>query len=474
MTDLCDCSATRLLELYRSRQTSPSEVWASVESRIAGCEPQIAALWAYDPEDARRQAKASTERWSRGGPMGALDGVPTTIKELIATEGLPVPNGTAASDLTPAHADAPAAARLKQAGALIFARTTCPDYGMLSSGLSSFHALSRNPWDLTKNPGGSSAGAGAAAAAGYGPLHLGTDIGGSIRIPAALCGLVGFKPSFGRVPLDPAFYGRVAGPMTRTIEDAALMMATLALPDARDPTSLPPTVIDWQDLALDLAGLRIGLMETAGCGLDPDDDGARVLADCAGALRRAGAIVEPVAPVLDGAMLDGFDRFFRARFWAQIETLSPQVQGRILPYILEWAEAARTLTGSAVAAAFDQLFAIKRAALEPFERFDAVLSPVNPVSSWPADWASPIDDPMRPFEHIGFTLPWNFGEQPAVSVNGGFTRDGLPVGVQIVAPRFADAAALQIAAALRREIDATPDWAEAVPVAAPSVLPAGP
>ncbi len=459
MTELCDFSATRLVDLYQSRQTSPSEAWASVEARIAAVEPKIAALWAYDPEDARRQADASTERWAKGEPKGALDGVPTTIKELIATEGLPVPNGTAATTLVAAARDAPSAARLKEAGALIFARTTCPDYGMLSSGLSSFHALSRNPFDVSKNPGGSSAGAGAAAAAGYGPLHLGTDIGGSIRIPAGLNGLVGFKPSFGRVPLDPAFYGRVAGPMTRTIGDAALMMATLSLPDPRDPTGLPPAVIDWRDLEFDLAGVRVGLMESAGCGLEADEDAARVLAECAGALRRAGAIVEPVEPVLDRAMLDGFDRFFRARFWAQIERLSPEARDRILPYILTWAAGAKDLSGADVGAAFDQLFAIKCAALKPFERFDAVLSPVNPVSSWPADWASPIDDPERPFEHIGFTLPWNFGEQPAVSVNGGFTREGLPVGVQLVAPRFADGMALKLGAALMRQRDAVPDWA---------------
>ena len=461
MTELCDLSATRLLDLFCSRKASPSEAWASVEARIAAVEPKIAALWAYDPEDARLQAKAATQRWGKGEPLGGLDGVPTTIKELIATKGLPVPNGTAATALVPARVDAPAAARLKEAGALIFARTTCPDYGMLSSGLSSFHALSRNPFDVSKNPGGSSAGAGAAAAAGYGPLHLGTDIGGSIRIPAGLCGLVGFKPSFGRVPLDPAFYGRVAGPMTRTIEDAALMMATLSRADPRDPTGLPPADIDWNDLAFDLAGVRIGVMETAGCGLQPDDDAARVLADSAEALRRAGAVVEAVEPVLDRAMLDGFDRFFRARFWAQIEGLEPEARDRILPYILGWAAGAQDLSGADVAAAFDQLFAIKCAALKPFARFDAVLSPVNPLSSWPAEWASPINDPERPFEHIGFTLPWNFGEQPAVSVNGGFTREGLPVGVQIVAPRFADGMALKLGAALMRQLDAAPDFGRA-------------
>src|SRR6202011_2582533 len=149
------------------------------------------ALYAFDPDGARTVAKASTERWQKGEPTGALDGVPVTIKDNIATKGVPVP----------ATVDAPPAARLREAGAVIFSKTTMPDYGMLSSGLSSFHPLTRNPWDLSKNHGGSSAGAGAAGAAGYGPLHLGTDIGGSVRLPACWCGLVALKPSLGRIPI---------------------------------------------------------------------------------------------------------------------------------------------------------------------------------------------------------------------------------------------------------------------------------
>ena len=156
------------------------------------------------------------------------------IKENIATKGVPVPLGTAATELVPAAEDAPPAARLREAGAVLIGKTTMPDYGMLSSGLSSFHALTRNPWDLSKGPGGSSAGAGAAAAAGYGPLHVGTDIGGSIRLPAGWCGVFGLKPSNGRIPITHPYYGRVAGPMTRSVADAALMMQVLSRPDARD------------------------------------------------------------------------------------------------------------------------------------------------------------------------------------------------------------------------------------------------
>src|SRR6266853_4156182 len=224
VASLHDLSAVDLIAGFRAKQFSPTEVLEDVLSHIAVWEPHFKALYAFDPEGARAVAKASTERWHNGEPSGSLDGVPVTIKDNIATKGVPVPLGAATNKLVPAAADAPPAARLREAGAVIFSKTTMPDYGMLSSGLSSFHPLTRNPWDLGKNPGGSSAGAAAAAAAGYGPLHLGTDIGGSVRLPAGWCGVVGLKPSFGRVPVSPAYVGRVAGPMTRTVDDAALMM----------------------------------------------------------------------------------------------------------------------------------------------------------------------------------------------------------------------------------------------------------
>ncbi|MGH6765689.1 MAG: amidase family protein, partial [Bradyrhizobium sp.] len=205
VTSLHDLSAVDLLAGYRSKQFSPSEVLEDILAHIAVWEPHIKALYAFDPEGARAAARASTERWQNGRHSGSLDGVPVTIKDNIATKGVPVPLGTAAMRLVAAPADAPPAARLREAGAVIFSKTTMPDYGMLSSGLSSFHPLTRNPWDLTKNPGGSSSGAGAAGAAGYGPLHLGTDIGGSVRLPACWCGLVALKPSLGRVPIDPPY-----------------------------------------------------------------------------------------------------------------------------------------------------------------------------------------------------------------------------------------------------------------------------
>src|SRR5260370_13970447 len=194
VTSLHDLSAVDLIAGFRARQFSPSEVLEDVIAHIAVWEPHIKALYAFDPDGARAVAKASTERWQKDEPTGLLDGVPVTIKDNIATKGVPVPLGAATATLVPSAVDAPPAARLREAGAVIFSKTTMPDYGMLSSGLSSFHPLTRNPSDLSKNPGGSSPGAAAAAAPGYRPLHLGTDIGGSRRVPAAPCRAVRRQP----------------------------------------------------------------------------------------------------------------------------------------------------------------------------------------------------------------------------------------------------------------------------------------
>src|SRR4051794_1832265 len=200
-------------------------------------------MYRVSAELALEQAQGAEARWRSGSPLSAIDGVPVTLKENIATRGDPAPIGTRANeDATPMPADAPPAARLREAGCVILGKTTMPDYGMLSSGLSSLHGVTRNPWRLDRNTSGSSSGAAAAAAAGYGPLHVGTDIGGSVRLPATHCGLFALKPSLGRVPIHPPYLGRVAGPMTRSVEDAALLMDVLSGADARDFMSLPASL----------------------------------------------------------------------------------------------------------------------------------------------------------------------------------------------------------------------------------------
>ena len=447
-----------MLRAFQGATLSPVEVMTAVMQRVEQAEPLLDSLWAPDFNRALAEAAASEARWRQGTPMGPLDGAPVTVKELIATEGVAKPIGSAAGDMTPQPRDAPPVARLREAGAILFAKTTNPDYGMLSSGLSSFHRLARNPWDTSRTPGGSSAGAGSAAAAGYGPLHLGTDIGGSVRLPASWCGVFALKPSFGRVPIDPPYIGRVAGPMTRTVADSALMMTALARPDARDYMSLPPAELDWSAAPADLEGLRIGLQMDPGCGLPVDPEVAEAVTAAARLFEAAGAIVEPVAPYLTRAMLDGLDRFWRTRFLDETRNLPPERYALILPYIRSWVEAAKGYDGLSVYTGFDQIIRIQEAGLRAFEGYNFWLSPVAPVPAFPAEYASPVDDPARPFEHIAFTVGANMTQQPGASINCGYTAGGLPIGLQIVGRRFDDAGVLRLAAAYEAMRPAQRAW----------------
>ena len=447
MPHLHELTAAELLAAYAAKTLSPVEVTRDVLAHIAAWEPQLHATYALNPEAALAQAAAAEARWLKGQPCGPLDGVPTTIKENIATQGVPMPVGTAACVLTPALLDAPPAARLREAGAVILGKTTMPDYGMLSSGLSSFHPLTRNPWDLRKNPGGSSAGAAAAAAAGYGPLHLGTDIGGSVRLPAGWCGIFALKPSLGRIPIDPPYAGRVAGPMTRTVQDSAFMMATLSLPDARDTMSLPYQALAWSHLDREVRGLKIGLLMDAGWGSAVQPEVRAAVEAAARLFEAAGAIVEPTQPFMTRAMADGMDDFWRTRSWLDISALSEERRSKVLPYIVEWARGGAGLSGERVFRGYSQMGAMRDAAVRACGAFDFVLSPTSPMPAFAAELPSPNNDPSRPFEHIAFTLPYNMSEQPAASINCGYTADGMPIGLQIIGQRFDDVGVLQLARA---------------------------
>ncbi|RYY86588.1 MAG: amidase, partial [Comamonadaceae bacterium] len=424
---LHELSAPALVDLYRQREVSPVEVARSVLGHVERWEQHAQALWLLQPELVLEQARASEARWLRGEPLGLIDGVPVTVKENIATRGDPLPLGTAAVELVPALADAPPAARVREHGGVVLGKTTMPDYGMLSSGLSSFHKLSRNPWDLSRTPGGSSAGAGAAAAAGYGPLHIGTDIGGSLRLPASWCGIFTLKPSLGRIPIDPPYMGRAAGPMTRTVADAALFMDVLSGPDDRDSMNLPPQDIAWSSFdagAEKLHGLRIGLMLEAGCGLPVDPEIRAAVERAALLFERAGAVVAPMKPFMTQAMLDGMDHFWRMRSHIDMAALAPAAKAKILPYIRQWGDSAAGMSGEDVFRAFNQFHLTRLAAVNACRPFDYVLSPVSPNMPAAAELPSPTNDPLRPLEHIGFTVPFNMSEQPAASINCGYAANG--------------------------------------------------
>ena len=444
MTAIHDMTATEMLAAFKSKKLSPVEAVDGVIARIEAWEPRLKALYAPDFGNARKLAKESEKRWAAGKPSGALDGVPITIKENIATKGVPMPIGTAANDLVPAAADAPASARVREAGAIILAKTTMPDYGMLSSGRSSFHPLTRNPWNLAWNPGGSSAGAGAAAAAGYGPLHLGTDIGGSVRLPAAWNGVFTLKPSNGRVPVDPPFLGRAVGPMTRTVEDSALLLGELCKPDWRDHMNLPVADIDWSAGPLEPKGLKIGLHLDAGCGMPVEAETRAAIEAAAKKFADAGAIVTPMPAFMTADMLHLQDVFWRARSWNDFAALSPEKQAKVLPFIAKWCMGGADLSARDVIRGVNNTMAIRAAAVKAIQPFDYVLSPTSPVPTYPAEWEMPSNSVDRAMDHIGFTMPYNMSEQPASSINCGYTKEGKPIGLQIAGHRFDDIGVMRL------------------------------
>jgi aspartyl-tRNA(Asn)/glutamyl-tRNA(Gln) amidotransferase subunit A len=258
------------------------------------------------------------------------------------------------------------------------------------------------------------------------------------------------KPSLGRIPIDPPYAGRVAGPMTRTVEDAALAMTVLSRPDARDAMSLPWQALPWRSLDLDLRGLKLGLWLDAGWGLSVDPQVCAVVEAAARAFESAGASVEPLAAFTTRAMIDGLDHFWRQRAWLDIARWPAERQAMVLPYIHQWAAGGAQLSGEQVFRGYSQMGAIRDATVAATQRFDAVLSPVSPVVNFPAEWAGPTQDPARPFEHIAFTLPFNFSEQPAVALNGGCSNHGFPIGVQLATRRHDDLGALRWARAWER------------------------
>src|SRR5215471_21850394 len=431
-TVLHNLTAVELSDAFRTRELSPVEVTRDVLARIEACEPKLNAMYIVDAEKALAQAAASEKRWIEGNPLSPIDGVPITIKDIMATRGDPVPIGSAAADFTPATLDQPPAARVREAGCVILGKTTMPDFGMLASGVSSLHGITRNPWNLERNTAGSSSGAGAAIAAGYGPLALGTDIGGSVRLPAAYNGIFALKPSLGRVPIYPPYLGRVTGPMTRTVSDSALLMNVLTQPDPRDYMALPYDPRDWlRTLAGDVRGKKVGLLLEIGVGIRPQPAVRRAVETAAKTFEQAGAAIEPVDGFVTTDMLGGLDLFFQARLLSEIEKLSEERKAKVLPFILEWCQHAKRHTAVDAMRALAQIMLMREKAVSAIQGLDFLISPTSPITAYAVDEAAPGNDPTRPFVHTPFTAPFNMSEQPAASICAGYDEDGLPIGLQI-------------------------------------------
>ncbi len=459
-------TAQRLSAAYGSLSLSPVEVVRDVGDVIEQREPELNAFWTYDLEQALYAAERSAARWSAGAPLSPIDGVPVTVKENLARAGVPMPAGNAGVAPVVPTRSSPVVERIEEAGGVILGSTVMPDWGMLSSGVSSLHGVTRSPWDPSLTTGGSSSGAGAAAAAGYGPLHVGTDIGGSIRLPGTWLALTTLKPSAGRVPLAAPYLGRAAGPMTRSAADAAALLDVISRPDpdGRDWTALAPERLALGDLTVggryDVAGLRVGLHVDAGCGLPLDPAVRSAVERAALAFEAAGARVEPVEPFLTTDLLTALDEFWRVRSLVDLDALPPVAQDRVLPFIRRWVEAARGLSAEGLMRDYNGVLRIQQLTVAATQPYDLVLSPVSPVAAFAAEWPMPWGEGDQGMAHIGFTAPFNMSGQPAASVNCGFLADGRAVGLQVSGRRFDDVGVLRAVHwyEQHRGPEATPDW----------------
>ncbi len=440
-------TAAELIAAYRAGDLSPVEATEDCLARIERRDPELNAFCLVDGERALADARGSEARWARGEPAGPLDGVPVGVKDLLVTRGWPTLRGSKAVDPAgPWEDDAPVVAALRRSGAVLPGKTTTPELGWKGVTDSALEGVTRNPWDPAKTPGGSSGGSSAAIAAGMVPLALGTDGGGSIRIPCGFSGLAGLKPTFGRVPAWPASpFGPVAhvGPMARTVTDTALLLDVMAEPDARDWQALPPARTSFAAGIDDGAeGLRLAFSPELGyAAVDPEV--AAIVNRAALAFAELGAHVELADPGFADPR-EAFDVLWHSGA-ARAVALTGDVDD---PGLCEIAAAGRGHAATDYIAALQARDALALEMSLFHEQWDLLLTPTLPIPAFEAGRETPegASDPRWP-GWPPFTYPFNMTQQPAATVPCGFTEAGLPVGLQIVGPRHADALVLRAARA---------------------------
>jgi aspartyl-tRNA(Asn)/glutamyl-tRNA(Gln) amidotransferase subunit A len=447
-------SAAELLARYRDHSLSPVEVATAILDRAERSQPLLNAFCVLDREAALASARASEARWQRDAPVGLLDGVPVSIKDIVLTRGWPTLRGsrTIPPD-QPWLEDGPCVARLREHGAVVFGKTTTPEFAVGAITSSLLTGVTRNPWNTAMTPGGSSGGAGAAIAAGIAPLAVGTDAGGSIRIPSSFCGVFGHKPSGGRVPAyPPTPYATFAsiGPMTRTVTDAAMMLTVMSEPDPRDWGALPHDPVRYHEqLERSLEGMRIAWSPTLGYA-QVDDEVVDVCERAARVFARLGARVEMVKHVFDdpqpliAKLRDAVTHFAFSSFGEdKLALMQEQLAAMI--------RSTRKVDSVVDFLGVENERAKFGARMNDFHRdYPLLLTPAVAVSPFSADLACPPGY-AETSEWWPFTVPFNFTRQPACSVPAGFTRSGLPVGLQIVGPMHSDLLVLQAARAFERE-----------------------
>jgi len=439
-------AATELVAGYRERRFSPVEVTRACLAAIAARNGALNAFLVVLEESALAEARAAEARWQAGMPQGPLDGVPVTVKDLCATIGAPARHGSRTTSAAPGSVDAPCVARLREAGAVFLGKTAMCEFGWKGVTDSPLLGVSRNPWNAERSCGGSSGGAAIAAATGMGALHVGSDGAGSIRIPAAFCGVYGFKATFGRVPAWPP--GRMAlghyGPLTRTVADAALMLDTITRPDARDWTALPYAAGTRYDAGLDagVRGLRIAWCPTL-CGAHAEPEVLRIATDAVQAFADLGAHVEEVASPLASPRAP-FDTLWAASM-AQILRKIPAREHDLLdPGFRQVAESGLALSADALLAAMGTRH-VDGAAMNAFhERYDLLVTPQMPTTAIAAGVDVPPGSGMDSWlDWSPYTYPFNWTQQPAASLPCGVASDGLPVALQIAGARYAEALVLR-------------------------------
>ncbi len=443
--------AAKLLAAYRSKELSPVEATRAALDRIAALNGRLNAYCLVDEAGALAAARESEARWQRGAPVGLLDGVTASIKDLLLTSGWPTLRGSnVVSPDQPWDEDAPAVARLREQGAILLGKTTTPEFGWKGVTDCPRTGITGNPWNAELTPGGSSGGAAVAAATGMGALHIGTDGGGSIRIPAGFTGIFGFKQSYGRVPAyPPSPFGTLAhvGPMTRTVGDAALMLTVISLPDARDWYAMLPDGRNYLDrLDGGIQGLRFAFSPTLG-GARVDPEVAVLVAQAAQTFADLGATVDEADPGL-GDSDETFARHWFPGAANALRAFGPEQRQQMDPGLVEIAAQGARLP------LLDYLAAVREREqmgmrMNLFHKqWDLLLTPTLPIPAFAAGRELPAGHAgSRWMAWTPFTYPFNLTRQPAATVPCGFTAAGLPVGLQIVGPSYADALVLRAARA---------------------------
>ena len=438
-----DLSATELLAEYRSGQLSPVEATQAVLKRIVEQDSKVNAFVLVDADRALATARESEERWRRGKPAGLLDGVPVSIKDVLLTRDWPTLRGSRTVDPKQDWAeDSPAVQRIREQGGVLFGKTTTPELGWKGVTDSPLHGVTRNPWDLTRTAGGSSGGGAAAVALGMGPLTLGTDGGGSVRIPAGFCGVFTLKPTYGRVShYPPSPFGTLAhtGPITNTVTDTALLMDVISEPDDRGWASAPVHVGSFVD-SIDeasVAGLRIGFSPDLGY-VKVDPQVAELVARAAAGFAELGANVTRVDPGFTDPV-EEFHVLWFAGAATSVAGLSEDQLGLLDPGLAQICALGRGFSAVDYVTAEVKRMELSRIMGRFHREYDLLLTPTLPIPAFEAGREVPVGWPQsRWTSWTPFTYPFNMTQQPAASLPCGFTAEGLPVGVQVVGPRFAD------------------------------------